>query len=688
VTDSVTLDPPGSPAAVPDLGDGAHPEPSRAATDTDPRPSNRLRTLLIGAAAYLMVSVMVWWNVWSGHPTSTTTCGCGDSSLFTWFLAWPAYAIDHGLNPLYSTAMFHPTGVNLLANTSEVAIGVVLAPVTWIFGPVATLNVALTLSPFLSALAMFVLLRRWVRWQPAAFIGGLLYGFSPVFLVNLVDAHLMVSMAVVPPLLVAGLDELLIRQRCRPVAVGVLLGLLVVLQFFLGTEMLAILLIAGTTGLVLVVVYAAWRHREELRRRARHALIGLGAGAVVVVVLLSYPLWFALDGPAHLSGLVWPTLAPGLYGIGFPDLIRLNSTGSETLQAHRFGGYQGAALHQGDYLGLALIVVLVLGVLLWRRDRRLWLFGGLGAIAVALSLSIAPGVNHFWVPWRVLQHIPVIKNILPDRFMAITLLCVSVMLGVIVDRAHGSGTTWMMTGRTRASPGAVPSPAAASLLWRRLLPATVAVIVALVALVPIARAYAGNLPLTVQPVVLPAWFRTVAPNLPNRQVLLTYPGTFGGFQSSLTWQAVDRMAFSLVEGGGPGGAPQRAGVERPGAEALAGASFNLDPATAFTAATIGAVRQALVSWGVTMVVIPDQPELPIYEQGFHTAYAVGLITAGLGAAPRYQAQAWTWEVGPGLSPSVGITPAAFQVCVGTANYPTGPPEAVPDCVLANRGTRR
>jgi len=51
----------------------------------------------------------VWWNVWSQHPTSTTTCGCGDTSLFTWFLAWPAYAIAHGLDPLYSTAMFHPT---------------------------------------------------------------------------------------------------------------------------------------------------------------------------------------------------------------------------------------------------------------------------------------------------------------------------------------------------------------------------------------------------------------------------------------------------------------------------------------------------------------------------------------------------------------------------------------------------
>jgi hypothetical protein len=181
-----------------------------------------------------VLALIVWWHVWSSHPTSTTTCGCGDSSLFTWFLEWPAYAISHGLNPLYSTAMFHPTGINLLSNTAEVGIGVVLAPVTWLFGPVATLNVALTLSPFLSALAMYALLRRWVSWSPAAFVGGLLYGFSPFVLLSLTDGHLMLGTAFVPPLLVACLDEALVRQRQRPVVIGLVTGLLVAVQFLIG----------------------------------------------------------------------------------------------------------------------------------------------------------------------------------------------------------------------------------------------------------------------------------------------------------------------------------------------------------------------------------------------------------------------------------------------------------------------
>ena len=89
---------------------------------------HRWRALLLAGFGYLILSVFIWSNVWTSHPTSTTTCGCGDTSLFTWFIAWPAYAISHGLDPIYSTAMHYPVGVNLLANTSVLAIGVLTGP--------------------------------------------------------------------------------------------------------------------------------------------------------------------------------------------------------------------------------------------------------------------------------------------------------------------------------------------------------------------------------------------------------------------------------------------------------------------------------------------------------------------------------------------------------------------------------
>ncbi|MHB1712408.1 MAG: hypothetical protein ACYCV7_13580, partial [Acidimicrobiales bacterium] len=260
---------------------------------------------------------------------------------------------------------------------------------------------------------------------------------------------------------------------------------------------------------------------------------------------------------------------------------------------------------------------------------------------------------------------------------AMTFLCAGVIFGLVLDHCRRSVIEW--PGRSpRVQPrfGLLARPG-----WRRSIASLAGTAVGLVALAPVAAAYAGRLPLTARPVVLPQWFTKIAPHVPAGQVLLTYPSTVAGFQSSLTWQAVDRMSFSTVGGGGPGGVPQRAGRERGADIALEHASLFLDPATAFAAPTVVAVRQALIAWGVTEVVIPDQPELPLYEQGFHTSYAVGLITLALGTRPRFQAEAWTWSVEPPVAPVAPFSPAAFRRCVGTGNYPSGPPQAVPDCVL-------
>ncbi|HWC37434.1 MAG TPA: DUF2079 domain-containing protein, partial [Acidimicrobiales bacterium] len=313
----------------------------------DDRRTGRPRALAVVSlafVAYLLMSIGLWWHVWSTHPTTVTTCGCGDPAFFLWFLAWPAHALSHGQNLFYSTLQFHPTGVNMLSNTSELLLGVPLAPVTLLFGPIATLNVASTLSPALSALAMFWLLRRWVRWTPAAFLGGLVYGFSPFMLTAVATDHLMLGFLALPPLIVGCLDELIVRQRRRPIAVGAVLAILVTAQYFVSTEVLAIVAVGGLVALVLLVVYALLSDREDLVRRLPHAARGLGAGAVVALVLLAYPLWLTFAGPAHLSGLVWPTLTPGIGGLAPNAIWHLYFSPADTRAFHVLGGYLGPPL--------------------------------------------------------------------------------------------------------------------------------------------------------------------------------------------------------------------------------------------------------------------------------------------------------------------------------------------------------
>ena len=83
-------------------------------------------------------------------------------------MAWPAWAIAHLHSLFFSGAVNVPHGANLLSNTSGTLVGVVLAPVTWLFGPVTATNVALTLAPALSAWGCFAAVRPLVTWKAGA----------------------------------------------------------------------------------------------------------------------------------------------------------------------------------------------------------------------------------------------------------------------------------------------------------------------------------------------------------------------------------------------------------------------------------------------------------------------------------------------------------------------------------------
>ena len=96
---------------------------------------------------YLALGFVLWVHAWAEGATTHTLCGCGDPALFLWFFQWPATALAHGQNPFFSTALFHPHGINLLAQTSVTGLSLPLVPVTWIWGPVASLNVASTITP-------------------------------------------------------------------------------------------------------------------------------------------------------------------------------------------------------------------------------------------------------------------------------------------------------------------------------------------------------------------------------------------------------------------------------------------------------------------------------------------------------------------------------------------------------------
>jgi hypothetical protein len=631
--------------------------------DGAPRVAGAPRTLLAAAGAYLVLGVGLWWQVWSSRPTEVATCGCGDAARFLWFFRWPAFALIHGHDVLHSTWLFHPGGINLLDDTSVVALGVALAPLTWLWGPVASMNVALTLAPALSALAMFMVLRRWVRWSPAAFFGGLAYGFSPFVVTELALNQINIAFLAIPPLIVLVLADLLVTQRRTPRRNGLLLSGLVVVQFFLSTEVLLLTALASVVGVLLLVGWAAWRCPDELSDRLRPALVGAGTALGASAAVLAYPLWFLLAGPAHLVGPIWSYGGTSRFGTTPADFVRPGGLASLRPSMLRFGGYQGPQLTNLGYTGLGVLVVALVGAVVWRGDRRLLLFGGIGLVVASLSLGPGHGV---WVPWNALQHVPWIGDIVEVRFVFVVTLCLAVMAGLVVDHAHSA-----LEARRPSRAEGTGRSARGGLAWGLLV----------LSLVPTALALWPNLPLTTRTVVLPSWFARHGPTLPPGRVVLAYPVPSSGLQASEAWQAVNAMAWAQASGGGPQGQPFRAGAARPGFEVLSAASLPLGPAPDPTPTNVAAVRNALHLWHVTTLVVPDQAALPLYERGRSSAYASGFFTSVLGVAPNYVDSAWVWEaVGTATRPSP-VSAGSFAACTTGPTAAAAARLAVPNCIL-------
>jgi hypothetical protein len=623
-----------------------------SADATPPGARSGRRPYLVAIGIYLLTSIVLWWHVLP-HLSTVTTCGCGDAALTLWVIKWPAYALSHGLNPFYSSKLLAPVGINMAPNS--LGLGIVFAPVTWLFGPTASLNLIDLVSPPLSALSMFWMLRRWVPWSPAAFAGGLFFGFSPFVLVSLAFAHPNFGLLAPIPLIIGCLDELFVRRRRNRLWVGAGLGLLVTAEFFISVEVLLLLVLFSVFAAVLVGVWALATRPARIVPSVRHAAPGVLVGGGVAAVLLVYPLWFFFAGPAHLVGRAWPDSPAGTVANTPGDFVGGFVATPLTGILHAFGGYQGPRLPLFGYLGIGMLIVLLVGVILCRRDRRVWLFGLLGVIAAVLSLGVG---NGYWGPWRIFIHLSVLNNVVPVNINAIVDTCVAVLLAVIISRVRA---------------GALDR-------WGRRGAAITGAAVAAVALVPIGVAFWPNVPMTVRPVITPRWFTVVAPHLGPGRVVLPYPASLNGIQSSMAWQAQAGMTFAMVGGGGPGVTPSRAGRERPGFNVLAQASLPLGRAPTATAANLAAIRSALRGWGVTTVVVPDQPTTPTYERGRSVPYAVALFTAALGAVPVFEADAWVWDKVERAGASTPMTPAAFADCADRGGVDASGSSAAAECV--------
>ena len=410
------------------------------------------------------LAVGACWPAWAA-PASTHVGGSGDPDVYLWCLAWFPYALGHGLNPLVTHLVRFPGGANLMWNTSMPLLGVLLAPLTAGLGPTVSYNLVATAGPALSAWVAYLALRRWVRPVPAL-AGALVFGFSPEVAAQS-GGHPFATFLVTPPLVLILLDRLLVRQSTPAWRDGLWLGLVAVAQLLIWEELLVLEAVAAVLGMAALMLVAP----RSVRSHLRHALVGLGVAGGVAVMLGAYPLAVQFLGPYRFSAPLHPL------GVYVTDLWNFVSPTAATLVAPAAavalsGHFTGAArMEMGSYVGVPMVAFLAVATWLGRRRRVTWvalaLASGTALLSLGPALTVGGHRTGIPLPWRVVQGLPVLRDLLPVRFDAVMFLGVGLLVALGLEELSGRGLALRVPGVALAICGlvalvpAVPFPATA-----------------------------------------------------------------------------------------------------------------------------------------------------------------------------------------------------------------------------------
>jgi len=480
-----------------------------------PRARGLRRPVALTVAAYLACSLALHHRLLPQLTTATAGWTSSDSYQFVWWIRWLPWSLAHGDDPLYTTYLHAPSGVNGMWNTPVPVLATLFAPVTLTAGPVAAYNVAMILGPVVSGLALAVALGAWVeRWWPRA-AAGLLYGFSPFVVAHSSVGHLNLVWAVLPPALVWLLHGLLVAPRPLPWRTGVLIGIAFAVQTGIYTQTVALCAVL----LVVVALLLALRWPRQAAHRAPVVLRAAGACLLTYVVLCAYPLYLLLAGP-------------GLPRSEIREAESTNSDAANVLVPTSLTKFQmrmaplAEQLHthsgeQGGYVGVALLAVVVAAVVAVPRAR---VVAAVGVAAWVLSLGVNLVVlghdTGVALPWRPLESVPLVGEIETMRFQVVVALCVATIVALWLDRLADRPS-----GRPRTL--ALAATGVAMLTW---------------------------LPADEQrptPVVVPAYFSAGTPGLTRADVVETYPrstGVWVGGARPMLWQVASGFAYRTTGG--------------------------------------------------------------------------------------------------------------------------------------------
>ena len=485
--------------------------------------------------AYIAVAIYAYWPASLLSHTSLAGGGQGDPAGQVVDVAWIAFTLSHHVNPFFTDFVNYPQGVNLASNAVAPVIGLLLSPITIVLGPIAAYNLALCLAFVSAACAMFFVLLRVVKSVFAAFLAGLMYGFSP-YMVGEGEGHLAILYTAMAPLALYLLYRLMRGQTTHPYREAIILGLVLAIQVYLSVEILADLV----TVAVFLVLVVALRHPRLLLTRPRQLVGPLSAGLVALAAIGGYLIWMLLFGPQHLTGPPQPSNIENMFHADLlgplvpTPVMRFAPTWLSSIGTRwSVGNYA----EYGIYLG-APIVAAVAGTVIWLRKTtivRLSALGALIALVLAMGTRLTIAGHMFTsvpMPLGALDHLPLFSGEIPSCYSLFEQLFAAVILAFGLDRLLA--VVKARSIRSGAVAGARVGTSAAVMAL------SLGLLVPLVPVFPYAQGAAG----------IPKFFSTRAVrNIPFGSVLLAYPYPSPPiYNQAQLWQAEAGFRFKLLGG--------------------------------------------------------------------------------------------------------------------------------------------
>ncbi|GGX74392.1 dolichyl-phosphate beta-glucosyltransferase [Streptomyces minutiscleroticus] len=505
-----------------------------------PRPAD-----LLAIALFLLMAVALYAGRWVSPDHRYLPDSLQDQNQWEWFFAVTADNVRHLRNPLFTDLQGFPDGVNLMANTVMLGLSVPFAPVTRLCGPAVALNLVMTLGLAATAAAWYwLIVKRLTPHRGGAWTGAALAAFAPP-MVSHANAHPNFIVLFMIPLIVD--RALRLCAGTRVVRDGVVLGLMVAYQVFLGEEPL---LLAAMGMLLFALAYAAVR-RDVARAAWRPLLRGLLIGGAVCLPLVAFPLYWQFFGPQSYKSVLHGDNAGNspLALLSFAERSLLMGN-EESANALSLNPTEQNAFYGWPLVALAFAIV----VRLWERA----VVKALAVTAVAAALlSMGPKIRVPLTdvvlpgPWAALADKPLFESVIEGR---VAMVCAPV-LGMLVALLIARVAPPLAPAGAGAATRAVPAARDAGAVATRVL-GLLAVAVALLPVLPapLKAEERADVPAFIAD---GTWRRYVD----EGESLVPVPLPDPGNAEALHWQTAAGLGFRMPGGyfNGPYG-PERIGI--------------------------------------------------------------------------------------------------------------------------------